>query len=400
MLNALSKPKQVREEMEQDWEGAQYWFHKKMGGEKKLAKLAMIMFQEAKRTKIDQCSEHIEWQSKNGNKWCIFLVIKFYEKANYPYPHLMGFCYYKTAASIGAFMPISSAAPNGKKAESFTIHYTDHFFHRLAGRAGIKADSPQNIKGFIQFVYSSFVMINPEKGGGKSKHGNDADIVVKLPASYGFGGINEQDGEMMFSVDSFLLNSNLNSYQRKLVRKLDNFAKDNSYMPEELSDYLTIKQIANKDYKGMKKEADRVWDMQLKAGVPEWYLKRIEAITGLFYSISCDCGIIDKDNMIEMYEFFKSSTEIIHKACASPNYKNAELVDIILTYRECAIAAGYAGKFNIKTIFEYFVTKLPNTDKETFKAEWSKNPLPNDLKYHNVLLDYDEKDNNRLLTTK
>ena len=28
MLNALSKPKQVREEMEQDWEGAQYWFHK------------------------------------------------------------------------------------------------------------------------------------------------------------------------------------------------------------------------------------------------------------------------------------------------------------------------------------------------------------------------------------
>ena len=98
MLNALSKPKQVRKEMEQDWEGAQYWFHKKMGGEKKLAKLAMIMFQEAKRTKIDQCSEHIEWQSKNGNRWCIFLVIKFYEKANYPYPHLMGFCYYKTAA--------------------------------------------------------------------------------------------------------------------------------------------------------------------------------------------------------------------------------------------------------------------------------------------------------------
>lgn len=400
MLNALSKPKQVKKELEQDWEGAQYWFHKKMGGEKKLTSLAMAMYNKAKRTKIDQCSEPVEWESKNGNKWCIFLVIKFYEKANYPFPHLMGFCYYKTAASIGAFMPICSAAPNGKRAESYTLHYTDHFFLRLADRAKIKADSPENIKGFIQFVYSSFVMINPEINGGKSKHGNDADIIVKLPGSYGFGGIIEEDDAIMFKVNSFLLESNLYPWQRKLVKKLDTFAKGNSYLPEELSDYLAMKQIANRDFEGMEKEAKRVRDMQVKAGVPEWFLERIEAITGLFWTINHACGIIDKDSLLDMYEFFKASTEVIHKACGSPSYNEANLVDIVLTYRECVIAAGYGSKFDMKTVYGYFLTKVSGMTKEEFNEEWAKNPLPNDLKYHNALLDYEEADNKKLLTTK
>lgn len=400
MLNALSKPKQVKKELEQDWEGAEYWFHKKMGGEKKLSKLAMTMFNTAKRTKIDQCSEPVEWKSKNGNKWCIFLVIKFYEKANYPFPHLMGFCYYKTAASIGAFMPICSAAPNGKMAESFTLHYTDHFFLRLADRAKIKADSPENIKGFIQFVYSSFVMVNPEKDGGKSKHGNDADIIVKLPDSYGFGGIIEEGDEIMFKVNSFLLKSNLYPWQKKLVKKLDAFANGNSYMPEELSDYLAIKQIANRDFEGMEKEAKRVWDMQLQAGVPEWYLKRIESITVLFWNVSWNCGIIDKDNNMEMYEFFKASTDVVHKACGSPSYKEANLIDIILTYRECVIAAGYGSKFDMKTVYGYFLTKVSGMTREEFNEEWDKNPLPNDLKYRNALLDYEEADNKKLSMTK
>lgn len=400
MLNALSKPKQVREELEQDWEGAQYWFHKKMGGEKKLTSLAMAMYNKAKHTKIDQCSEPVEWESKNGNKWCIFLVIKFYEKANYPFPHLMGFCYYKTAASIGAFMPICSAAPNGKRAESYTLHYTDHFFLRLADRAKIKADSPENIKGFIQFVYSSFVMINPEINGGKSKHGNDADIIVKLPGSYGFGGIIEEDDAIMFKVNSFLLESNLYPWQRKLVKKLDTFAKGNSYLPEELSDYLAMKQIVNRDFESMEKEAKRVRDMQVKAGVPEWFLDRIEAITGLFWTVNNACGIIDKDSLLDMYEFFKASTEVIHKACGSPSYNEANLVDIVLTYRECVIAAGYGSKFDMKTVYGYFLTKVSGMTKEEFNEEWAKNPLPNDLKYHNALLDYEEADNKKLLTTK
>lgn len=400
MLNALSKPKQVKKELEQDWEGAQYWFHKKMGGEKKLTSLAMAMYNKAKRTKIDQCSEPVEWESKNGNKWCIFLVIKFYEKANYPFPHLMGFCYYKTAASIGAFMPICSAAPNGKRSESYTLHYTDHFFLRLADRAKIKADSPENIKGFIQFVYSSFVMINPEINGGKSKHGNDADIIVKLPGSYGFGGIIEEDDAIMFKVNSFLLESNLYPWQRKLVKKLDTFAKGNSYLPEELSDYLAMKQIANRDFEGMEKEAKRVRDMQVKAGVPEWFLERIEAITGLFWTINHACGIIDKDSLLDMYEFFKASTEVIHKACGSPSYNEANLVDIVLTYRECVIAAGYGSKFDMETVYGYFLTKVSGMTKEEFNEEWAKNPLPNDLKYHNALLDYEEADNKKLLTTK
>lgn len=400
MLNALSKPKQVKKELEQDWEGAQYWFNKKMGGEKKLSKLAMTMFNAAKRTKTDQCSEHVGWQSNNGNKWCIFLVIKFYEKANYPFPHLMGFCYYKTAASIGAFMPICTAAPNGKRVESFTLHYTDHFFLRLADRAKIKADSPENIKGFIQFVYSSSVMINPEMDGGKSKHGNDADIIVKLPGSYGFGGIIEEDDEIMFKVNSFLLESSLYPWQRKLVKKLDIFAKGNSYLPEELSDYLAIKQIVNGDLDGMEKEAKRVWDMQLKAGIPEWYLERIESITVLFWKISYDCGIVGKDNNIKMYEFFKASADIIHKACASPNYNEANLADVILTYRECAFAAGYGGKFDMKTVYGYFLTKFSGMTKEEFNEKWVKNPLPNGLKYRNVLLDYEEAYNKKLLTTK
>ena len=98
----------------QHWERAERWFVKKMGGSEKLKDYTQRLISEAIRTKIDQCSEPIPWLSmKYDNKWYMFLVVKYYKKVDFAYPHLMGFCYYKTAASIGAFMPAAGAAPDG-----------------------------------------------------------------------------------------------------------------------------------------------------------------------------------------------------------------------------------------------------------------------------------------------
>ena len=38
MLDALSRPKQVSKEMNEDWDGAMYWFYKKQGREKEVKK--------------------------------------------------------------------------------------------------------------------------------------------------------------------------------------------------------------------------------------------------------------------------------------------------------------------------------------------------------------------------
>ena len=94
MLNATSKPSQVMKEINEDWERAERWFEKKMGGREKLKDYTQRLISEAIRTRIDQCSEPIPWLSmKYDNKWYMFLVVKYYKKVDFAYPHLMGFCY-------------------------------------------------------------------------------------------------------------------------------------------------------------------------------------------------------------------------------------------------------------------------------------------------------------------
>ena len=53
MLNATSKPSQVMKEMDEDWERAERWFVKKMGGREKLKNYTQRLIREAIRTKID-----------------------------------------------------------------------------------------------------------------------------------------------------------------------------------------------------------------------------------------------------------------------------------------------------------------------------------------------------------
>ena len=399
MLNYKSKPKQVKKELSEEWDRAEYWFVKKMGGREKMTKLAAKMFQDSRRTKSDQCSEPVMWTSKGGNKWCMFLVIKYYKEVNFPFPHFMGFSYYETAASIGAFMPISTVSPNGSKGQGLTIHYTDHFFLRLADRAKIKANSPENIKGFIQFVYSSFVMINRDSNKEKSLHGNDADIVIKLPGSYGFGGINEEDGEAMFTVNTFILTSQLSSWKRKLVMKMDKFSELSNYAPEELYDIKIRKCIVKEDTETLRKETKRIWEMQKMMGVPEWFLKRIYDTTTLFSSLLIYTNIISKDDTLALYDFFNKTKNMINVICGSPHYEDADISDLAFAFRECVYAAGYLDKFNIKLAFKYLEVESRLMTEQDFEETWLRYPINNDRSYPTRLLDYD-KDKSTLLTTK
>ena len=51
MLNATSKPSQVMKEINEDWERAERWFEKKMGGREKLKDYTQRLIQEAIKTK-------------------------------------------------------------------------------------------------------------------------------------------------------------------------------------------------------------------------------------------------------------------------------------------------------------------------------------------------------------
>lgn len=375
MLNATSKPSQVMEEMNYDWERAERWFEKKMGGREKLKEYTQRLIEEAIRTKIDQCSEPIFWESKkNGNKWYTFLVIKYYKKVNFAYPHLMGFCYYKTAASIGAFMPAAGVAPDGSTDRGFALHYTDHFFLRLAARAGIKADTPENVKGFIQFIHNSQVMINPE---GESKHGNDADIIVKLPDSYGFGGINEEGNNTLFTVTSFLLSKKLNRKQKRLVKRLDEFADIADYTPELLQQYYILKNSYDGNENIVRAEAERMKDMQIKSGIPKWVIDNIEAFMTIMGVAAMQLGFFKKGEFFKMQQFGLSSKEIVHKVVASPDYENINQIDLLFIFREMIITAGYGDLFDLKAAAKYFFTMGDTMTAEEFEKAWSEHPILN-----------------------
>lgn len=387
MLNATSKPSQVMKEINEDWERAERWFVKKMGGSEKLKDYTQRLIQEAIKTKIDQCSEPIPWLSmKYNNKWYMFLVVKYYKKVDFAYPHLMGFCYYKTAASIGAFMPAAGAAPDGSTDRGFALHYTDHFFLRLADRAGIKADTPENVKGFIQFIHNSQVMINPD---GESKHGNDADIIVKLPGSYGFGGINEEGSDTLFTINSFLLAKSLTRKQKKLVKRLDEFADMAKYTPEELQRYYMLKNSYEGNEDIVMAEAERMKDMQIKSGIPKWYIDNIEAMMTVMGVAALKLGFFKARQFLKMQQFGLASKDIIHKVVASPDYENINQIDMLFIFREMVIAAGYGDKFDLKAAAKYFLTMGDTMTEDEFEKTWGEHPI---LKYKPKVLNYDPKD--------
>lgn len=364
MLNALSTPLQADKDTKREWYFASNAYYKYVGGAKKFKKLAERLLDKARETKKDQYTEPFVWDSKTGNHWYLFIVIRYYPKADDIYPHLMGFCYYETAASIGVFMPVANVSPSGEEGESFVMHFTDHFFLRFASRTGIKANTKENIEGFVKFIYKMELMINPDK----SMHGNDADIIVKLPGSYGFGGINHEGKATMFTVNTFLKKSELSGYKKKLVQKLDKFASKNEYLPQYLQEKYMVKSSENPEE--MTREYERIKESQILAGMPKEILEKVEYLSSILVCAAIDLGYFKSYDIKRILKWGMTSRDTVFQVISSPFWMELTVGDITMIFRKVSIEGGYEKIFDLKASYKYFTVKTNMYTEDEFEENW------------------------------
>lgn len=147
MIKLSTPNEQMLAELKDDYRRADYWIMKKAGGKKKLDELQNQLMYDYYRTGKTQVSEPIEYNSPNGNRWLLF--VRTQKVGEYITPTPMGFCYYETLGSIGAFMLMgtkSVAEIDG------VVIFPSHFFLRLDEKLGLGIRSREVVKRFVEMI--------------------------------------------------------------------------------------------------------------------------------------------------------------------------------------------------------------------------------------------------------
>lgn len=181
MITINSKPKDIRREIAEDEEKAKYWFVKTHHGQSAFEKWCM-----SRQRWMEVCgdieffSDPVEYVSKNGNHWMVFLYIV---RTRTGFVHtLRTVAYYTTAISIGAWVSVFSRSADGKR-EDGCIFYTPHFFQRFSSRLGISVHSRDLLIRFMHIVpFHGIYETARQRSFSKER-----DVVMPLPASYAEG---------------------------------------------------------------------------------------------------------------------------------------------------------------------------------------------------------------------
>lgn len=370
MLDALSRPKQVSKEMNEDWDGAMYWFYKKQGGEKEVKKKTIKLASQATYQKKNIYCEPIKWTSKNGNKWLIFFVFKYYESQKIAYPHLIGFVYYETNPSIGVYATIEGSNDDGKQ---YIIHYTSHFFLRLAERAGIKANSTENIKGFIDLMVAANILVNPDGRKGTSKHGYDADAIIKLPGSYGFGGFVTDDNTVMLVIKSFLTSQQLTKKQKKFTDHLSKLSNiHGEAVPDDLLKFEALKHVKKDTEEEVIKLVEEQKRRLIELGESKEVISRVESLAQFVNYVMISLGYIKSDDNLALIDFNSINGNTYFRICESPYYIEISLKDMLFILRKTAINAGYGHVFNSKNVAKFLMNSIHEITNEVFEKKWEE----------------------------
>ena len=221
MINLSTPSQELLSELLSDYKKADYWLTKKLGGIKKqkevgdsLCKLCLYQNKEL------AVSEPIEYISPNGNRWLMYISTRKYKDHFYTTP--LGFCYYETYGSIGAFVPTQC----GSEDANACLIFTSHFFLRMCDRLGIKVRSREMVKRFVEYMAGMVVSYRGE--GVHGKH----EVDVRLPASIGRGRMRD-DCDKVIEINTFLKDTELTKKQQKETRALRECASKVNLQPYE-----------------------------------------------------------------------------------------------------------------------------------------------------------------------
>lgn len=232
MLNYKSKPKEVDEFMNKWQKKAEYWFIKNISKQYDCYQSFInAMLSKAFHGRKTIISDYVEYNPEKGVNWIVCGIARYYDKFALPYYETCMFCYYKTAASMSAFIRINLVDEEGEEKHSGILFYTDHFFLRLKSRLEKDASMDSIVKSFLWNV-GNVVMRDK-----KSDYGNEVELTMKFPDDgYGFGRLMEDDGVKLFGIKTFLKRSQLFPHQLRDVKELEEFEKKVEYYPKELEE--------------------------------------------------------------------------------------------------------------------------------------------------------------------
>lgn len=217
MINLSTPNKELIAELNADYEKLDYWMKKKVGGEKKLARLKDMLIAKYYITRKTQTSEPVEYISSNGNKW--YGYFKTMKVGGLIYTHSVGFCYYETYGSIGVFVPVSKTSIFGCDG---VIIFPSHFFLRLSQRLGVGVRSREVVKKFLEMLDNMVIQYK-----GDSEHRKD-EVEVSFGDSVWRGHWRNGDSNVT-ELNTFLKHTELSKKQKDEAGDLQN--KQNTYIP-------------------------------------------------------------------------------------------------------------------------------------------------------------------------
>lgn len=227
MVNLSTPNNELIHELNADYEKLGYWMKKKIGGEKKLARLQYQLILNYKITGKTQTSEPVEYISANGNKW--YGYYKTVKIGGIIYPNSLGFCYYETYGSIGAFVPVSNKSIEGCDG---CVIFPSHFFLRLSQRLGVGVRSREVIKRFLEMLDNMVIQYK-----GDSEKRKD-EVEVSFSGSVWRGYWKNGDSRVI-ELNTFLKHTELSKSQKDKAEELQNV--QNTYNPRSKeTDYQRI----------------------------------------------------------------------------------------------------------------------------------------------------------------
>ena len=221
MINLSTPSKELLDELLSDYKKADYWLTKQLGGLKKQKELGdNLCLKCLKECKELAVSEPVEYISPKGNRWFMYVSARRYKDHFYTTP--LGFCYYETYGSVGAFVPTQCGSENANAC----VIFTSHFFLRMCSRLNIKVRSRDMVKRFVEYMAGMVLSYRGE--GTHAKH----EVDVRLPASIGRGRMRD-DCNKVIEINTFLKDTELTRKQQKETKALRECASKVILQPAE-----------------------------------------------------------------------------------------------------------------------------------------------------------------------
>ena len=221
MINLSTPSKELLDELLSDYKKADYWLTKQLGGLKKQKELGdNLCLKCLKECKELAVSEPVEYISPKGNRWFMYVSARRYKDHFYTTP--LGFCYYETYGSVGAFVPTQCGSENANAC----VIFTSHFFLRMCSRLNIKVRSRDMVKRFVEYMAGMVLSYRGE--GTHAKH----EVDVRLPASIGRGRMRD-DCDKVIEINTFLKDTELTRKQQKETKALRECASKVILQPAE-----------------------------------------------------------------------------------------------------------------------------------------------------------------------